>query len=237
METKSGSYPPCMVPKVHSATHQWLRRNINLVQEDCFDIEFREFQPEEIPELQALQEELFPIQYSEALYNNIGKSIFSLGAFAYHKDYEEGLFPLILGVILFRITENASNEYLRFTYFMTNTHSAYIITIGVVEEMRGKGIAKELISQCKEICLSHVPTPLYLSLHVAEYNNEAIPFYERLNFELSEILDSHYFIEGKYYGARLYIFYFPEAKKPIISWNNISTVASKIFRFPGCFRI
>ena len=72
---------------------------------------------------------------------------------------------------------------------------------------------------------------------MAEYNEEAIPFYEKLKFELVETIDSHYFIAGEHYGALHYIYYFHETKKPVLTWKGINSTAGKIFKLPGCFKI
>lgn len=237
MDTKSGSFPPNLTPKVHSYSHMWIRDNPYILEDPYLNIQYRPLELDEIAEARAIQEELFPIHYSEALYNSINISIFSIGAFLYHKYYEEGEIPLLVGVILFRIVPNPTNEYLRCTYFMQTTYSAYVITIGVLEVLRGRGIAKTLMEKCIEKCSISRPAPLYISLHVAEYNEEAIPFYEKLHFELVETIDSHYYIEGEYYGALYFIYYLPNAKKPLITWPNIASVTGKIFKAPGCFKL
>jgi ribosomal protein S18 acetylase RimI-like enzyme len=237
METKSGSFPPNMVSEIHSESHMWIRDHLEILKQKDLDIKYRELNSHEIPELKALQMELFPIQYSDSLYESINQSIFSIGAFLYNKYYEEGAVPLLVGVILFRITPNANNDYLRWSYMFSTTYSAYIVTIGVIEELRGRGIAKTLITMCKQICREYTPLPLYISLHVAEYNEEAIPFYEKLNFEMAEHLDSHYFIDGSYYGAFLYIYFFPEAKRPILSWGSLFKSTKNLFKVPKCFNL
>ena len=88
-----------------------------------------------------------------------------------------------------------------------------------------------------KVCREQQPAPLYLSLHVAEYNEEAIPFYEKLSFEMVEMLNSHYFIQGEFYGAYFYLYYFEDAKKPVFTWKNISSSTKSIFKIPGCFKI
>ena len=237
METKSGSVPPSIIPKIHSFSHMWLRDHLEILQEPHLNIKYRPLELHEIEDAKALNEEFFPIQYTDSLYNSINISIFSIGAFLYHDYYEEGIIPLLVGIILFRIVPNPSNAYLRCTYFMQTTFSAYVITIGVLEVLRGRGIAKTLIKKCINTCRIQEPTPLYLSLHVAEYNEEAIPFYEKLNFELVETIESHYYIEGDFYGALHYIYYFEETKKPILTWKRLNSAAGRIFKFPGCFKI
>lgn len=237
METKSGSYPPNMVSQVHSFSHLWLRKHPEVLDSKFLDIRYKEIDTQDIPEVKNLQLELFPIQYSDSLYESVNKTIYSIGAYLYHEWYEEGLEPLLVGLILFRIIRNESNEFLRYSYFLQETHSAYVITIGVLEELRGRGIAKSLINKSLEICRNAEPRPLYISLHVAEYNNEAIPFYEKLGFELKQKIDSHYMIEGEFYGAFLYIYYFQEAKKPILTWKNLTSTTKNFFKFPTCFKL
>jgi len=49
---------------------------------------------------------------------------------------------LIIGVIALRITENNNGDFLKFTYYLFTTYMGYIATLGIVEPLRGLGIAK-----------------------------------------------------------------------------------------------
>ena len=55
------------------------------------------------------------------------------------------------------------------------------MTIGVVNELRGKGIAGEMIKYIEKNCYLDKKIK-YIYLHVVEYNYSARKFYEKNNF-------------------------------------------------------
>lgn len=95
----------------------------------------------------------------------------------YNIDYPK---DIIIGIAAIRISVNRDNDYLRFTYYFSTTYSGYIATLGVVEPLRGMGVAKALYMECLRKCLEHPMRPSILYLHVATYNKHAIAFYEKL---------------------------------------------------------
>ncbi|EAK89401.1 span like RimI family protein amino acetyltransferase [Cryptosporidium parvum Iowa II] len=80
----------------------------------------------------------------------------------------------------------------------------YILTMGVVEEFRFLGIAKQLLNTVIGYYQKFSPTVNALFLHVVDYNSSAINLYRRLKFE--EILhwNNFYKILDGFYGSYLF---------------------------------
>ena len=160
------------------------------------------------------------MRYPDSMYGSIGISIKSIGAYLNLEQYNSKNPPLLIGMILFTIAPNTDNSYLSFTYFMQKTNSAYIISLGVVKELRGHGIATNLIQKCIQKCEKDKLHPLFLSLHVATYNIEAILLYERLRFKRTKIVKDYYLIDNQYYDSYLYMIYINNASEPALSLKN-----------------
>ncbi|CAG9325173.1 unnamed protein product [Blepharisma stoltei] len=230
--TKSGSYPPSIIPELQSYSHFWIRNHLEEIKNKPPSIIYRPINKSELKEIKALHKEWFPINYSDALFDMIGSSLYSIAAVFDTKEYGESEI-IFAGLILFRVSHNESNGFLRCTYFMQNTYSCYIITIGVIEELRCLGIGSELILRMQRQAESLIEMPLYIYLHVVVYNNEAIAFYERKGFIRAEHISDHYYIDGKFYDAYLYIFYINNAKTPIVTWENVGKMFKSIMHFPA----
>lgn len=55
------------------------------------------------------------------------------------------------------------------------------MTIGVVNELRGKGVSKLMLDNLKGLAEIE-PLVSYIYLHVVEYNNSGIKFYKKNGF-------------------------------------------------------
>ena len=62
---------------------------------------------------------------------------------------------------------------------LSDTHSIYIATLGVITELRRFGIASILLEKAREYARGNPLTPLYMHLHVVDYNKSALMFYEK----------------------------------------------------------
>eukprot|EP01056_Protomagalhaensia_sp_Gyna25_P001478 Protomagalhaensia_sp_Gyna_25__1477@NODE_1753_length_1560_cov_45_871137_g1436_i0_p1_GENE_NODE_1753_length_1560_cov_45_871137_g1436_i0NODE_1753_length_1560_cov_45_871137_g1436_i0_p1_ORF_typecomplete_len341_score34_85FR47/PF08445_10/2_5e10Acetyltransf_1/PF00583_25/2_4e09Acetyltransf_10/PF13673_7/8_2e08GNAT_acetyltran/PF12746_7/1_1e06Acetyltransf_7/PF13508_7/3_4e06Acetyltransf_4/PF13420_7/1_8e03Acetyltransf_4/PF13420_7/7_5e06Acetyltransf_3/PF13302_7/0_00035Gly_acyl_tr_C/PF08444_10/0_00013Acetyltrans len=106
-------------------------------------------------------------------------------------------------------------------------HTSYVLTLGTIEEVRGKGIATEILSQVKkEICKRGSKL---LMLHVATYNDAAIQAYKKSGFKVVSYCENFYEIAEKPYHAYLAVWVsdipcppFDEAIDKAARWlNNI----------------
>lgn len=223
MTTQSGSFPPNLIPKVHSFSHKWIRSHRSVFETKPFpNIDYHEVTRSDLDEVISLHKEWFPVKYPDSLFGSIGISTNSIGAYLNITEFRKP--PLLIGIILFTISENLDNSQLSLTYFMQKTNSAYIISVGVIEELRGRGIASTLIQKCKEFCEKSALRPLFISLHVTVYNTQAIPLYEKIGFKRKARLQDHYIVNRVKYDSYLYMIYINNASEPILSLQNLIRV-------------
>ena len=233
MLTRSGSFPPSVAPHVHSHSHVWVRTHLGQLQQDL-RLTYRAVGAEDLAEVAALHKEWFPVTYLDSYFQTINGTSECIAAVvnpADYGDYDTG-HDVIVGLIIYRFQSTRFNSYLRFTYLLSTTHSVYIATLGVLEELRGHGIAKELVRQCICQAETSICRPLYIHLHVAVYNEEAIPFYERLGFRRADTLRNYYHILGQPYDAYVYIYYINEAKPPLVVGETVIAAVRQFFRVP-----
>ena len=77
----------------------------------------------------------------------------------------------------------------------------YIMTIGVIDEVRRMGIGSALIDQCAKVAKERMPLCKGISLHVIEYNRAAINFYIKKGYKKISKISDYYKIHGKYYDG------------------------------------
>ena len=70
------------------------------------------------------------------------------------------------------------------------------MTLGVIDEMRSKGLARRLLDQLFAFTAAQ-PKIQLVTLHVVAYNKRAIHFYKKNGFCLLERIDDHYHIMGQ----------------------------------------
>jgi ribosomal protein S18 acetylase RimI-like enzyme len=85
-------------------------------------------------------------------------------------------------------------------------NSVYIMTLGVVDELRSTGLARRLLQELYNFIASK-PRIKMVTLHVVAYNKRAIAFYRKNGYRLLESITDHYHIMGKEYeGLKLGLF-------------------------------
>lgn len=84
---------------------------------------------------------------------------------------------------------------------------AYILTLGVVDGFRQRGLAKELLRRSIQHVESQLPEVQAVYLHVVTYNKAAIMLYESMNFTRLEEYNNFYNLHGRPYGSILYAHY------------------------------
>ena len=65
--------------------------------------------------------------------------------------------------------------------FNLNNNAVYIMTLGVIDEMRSKGLAKKLLNELINYTVTQ-PKIQIVTLHVVAYNQRAIAFYKKNGF-------------------------------------------------------
>ena len=71
------------------------------------------------------------------------------------------------------------------------------MTIGVVDECRRDGLGTKLLEYTELIVSKQYPTCEIIYLHVVDYNDAAIKFYNKNSFMTSRTIKDHYVIKGK----------------------------------------
>ena len=192
----------------------------------------------ELEELQLLHQEWFPIDYSydyfeAALDGRISAIIAEITIKKKNRLKEK----VMIGCIIYRL-KHIKCKYMKINIssFFNEYLSMYIMTLGVVNEFRNKGIATMLL---EEMMNRHEDNLFikYVYLHVVDYNIAAIKFYEKNDFEYYMTREKHYNIESKKYDAYVYVKYINGGEKP----RTYKQTFKSIFWFinvPGhCYRI
>ncbi|CAD7939967.1 unnamed protein product [Amoebophrya sp. A25] len=97
---------------------------------------------------------------------------------------------------------------------------AYILTLGVIDEMRRRGLGRRLLLEIihqlpsfkyQSLC---VHSPRALALHVIPYNKAALRLYEGMGFIRLDEVQDFYILHGVRYAAYVYAFYLGDNKRP-----------------------
>lgn len=152
------------------------------------DCTFRSIKVSDIPQIESLQTKLFPVQYTPAFYQKL---------------FTDGYYCIIavtddnkcIGVATGRIVEE---DTLWPCTWLVNKEG-YIMTFGVSDTHRSKGIGSALIERMCETL--EAAGCKYISLHVKTDNEIATKFYKKHAFVQEEELQNYYLIDGKTYNA------------------------------------
>eukprot|EP00933_Yihiella_yeosuensis_P039413 TRINITY_DN33415_c0_g1_i1.p1 TRINITY_DN33415_c0_g1~~TRINITY_DN33415_c0_g1_i1.p1 ORF type:complete len:325 (+),score=73.35 TRINITY_DN33415_c0_g1_i1:105-1079(+) len=99
---------------------------------------------------------------------------------------------------------------------------AYILTLGVAEGFRRRGLAKQLLKRSIAHVDQNMPKIQAIYLHVVTYNTAAIQLYEATNFQRLEHFPSFYLLQGSYYDSFLYALYLHGASPPWrLQWQRM----------------
>ncbi|EOA29628.1 hypothetical protein CARUB_v10014406mg [Capsella rubella] len=114
----------------------------------------------------------------------------------------------------------------------------YILTLGVVETYRNRGIAMSLISEVIKYA-SGLSLCRGVYLHVIAHNNAAILLYQRLMFRCVRRLHGFYLIKHQHFDAFLFVYFINGSRTPcsplevamfVVNYmkSGIKSVASKL---------
>ena len=172
------------------------------------DIKFRSIKYDwEIDEIRALHKEWFPIDYSKEFFESIKTNKTKCLIAIYEAEIKYEKHTLILGVITYDIRK-INYKLINFSCkdIFQSKLSIYILTLGAINEIRKIGLATKLIDKLIDLTKQYHKIK-YIYLHVIEYNDHAIRFYEKNNFKRVETKYNHYFIGGKIYNGYAYAYY------------------------------
>ncbi|XP_015972760.1 uncharacterized protein LOC107496078 [Arachis duranensis] len=123
-------------------------------------------------QLKKLNIALFPVRYNEKYYADALAS----GEFtklAYYSD-------ICVGAIACRLEKKENGGQIR----------VYIMTLGVLAPYRGLGIGTKLLNHVLDLCSKQNISEVYL--HVQTNNEDAINFYKKFGFEITETIQNYY---------------------------------------------
>ncbi|CAK86843.1 unnamed protein product (macronuclear) [Paramecium tetraurelia] len=177
------------------------------------DIKFRNVQTKrDIAQLKQLQLEWFPIDYSEQFYtavlNGVNSSLIAEIEIKFHTGRKE---RFIIGAMIFQ-QRHSKSKYLQtqtwkqwFCSLFQTKNALYIMTIGVINEFRGRGIADYMLDQLKKRVLESNKTLNYIYLDMIVYNEIASRFYQKNGFICVRVKKNHYEIENQLFDAHVYV--------------------------------
>ncbi|KAE8735441.1 N-alpha-acetyltransferase 50 [Hibiscus syriacus] len=124
-----------------------------------------------VMQLKKLNTVLFPVRYNEKYYADALASG-DLTKLAYYSD-------ICVGSIVCRLEKKESRSV-----------RAYIMTLGVLAPYRGLGIGTRLLNHVIDLCLKQNIQEIYL--HVQTNNDDAVNFYKKFGFEITETIKNYY---------------------------------------------
>ncbi|CDW78806.1 n-alpha-acetyltransferase 60 [Stylonychia lemnae] len=212
---ESDAWPEEQEVQVKSKIHKLLRREMTQI--DPSKIYFSQIKSKHLKELRYLHEEWFPLNYPDTFYDKITKNkVIAIGCFI---DLDAQNKNVILGCALVKINSNneditemyTAKDYYSggiFNWFKTTLtcreyQAAYIMTIGVVDECRRMGLGTMLLREIIKILNQQITACEVIYLHVVDYNETAIKFYEKNDFRVLKRVKSHYVIFDKTYDGLL----------------------------------
>jgi ribosomal protein S18 acetylase RimI-like enzyme len=184
-------------------------------EEAAADVVFRDLELADLPALRALQSGLFPVQYNDAFYSRLfapgfytlvgvaapaaaGGDVPTPPPLSAEEPEQPDEAPLgargeaVVAVASARVT--------------TDWRVAYIMTLGVRDDYRRRGLGSRALQLCLDMLLTRTDCVI-AQLHVKTLNTAAVAFYNRHGWVADEaegrggLCSKHYMIDGIAYDA------------------------------------
>ena len=210
---------PLLTANVHACLDDSFVDNFNLFR----DVTFRtQVQSSELAELRKLHTEWFPVAYNEEFYTAVERGDNVLTVLV---DCVGGGVVGAATVAIRRRERqyNPGEELVREICGMDpeTTNIAYILTLGVVDELRGKGLGRQILEKILSEIPKIDPECQLVMLHVIEYNRKALRLYTQMNFTEYKKEPNFYFLgEESYDGILFYKRIGPPNRGFFHWWNN-----------------
>ncbi|KAI9193477.1 acyl-CoA N-acyltransferase [Polychytrium aggregatum] len=165
-------------PRFHLLIPKESRKRQHEYESWSSDIRLEEINDDNLDEFRRINSIIFPVVYQESFYRQVcDKYPKELSALAFYKED-------CVGAVSCRKEPIYHNE--------TETrYRVYIMTIGVLAPYRRLKIGSHLVNYIIRNCELD-PTVEHISLHVQTTNDEAIRFYEKLDFIVHSRVDGYY---------------------------------------------
>lgn len=174
------------------------------------ELNFRALGPDDDAEVRQLHAEWFPLKYADDFYAKVQQGIYPTLAATFMWRGEE----VIAGLICTATDRGVYEVPLELPYDDLPPTSAYILTLGVVDGYRKRGLAKELLWRCVQHYSQDLACKI-VYLHVIPYNVPAIRFYEKFGFLCLEELGDFYTVSNQSYSGYLYGYYINGGALPL----------------------
>lgn len=212
----SDSFPPD-----YDKNNQYLAKVHHIIQKYKIEIDASKIYlhytvtKNEIEELKHLHKEWFPVEYTEKFFNGLINNLNTKTILACY-DYERGnkTYKLIIGCLVYEY------QFLDHDLARTNCsdlcsdkYGIYIMTFGVINEVRGKGISSMLLNKLFELAKSENNIK-YFFLDVVDYNESGRRCYEKNGFIKVYTKKKHYNLFEKRYDALVYCRYVNGGQQP-----------------------
>eukprot|EP00397_Hematodinium_sp_SG-2012_P031664 GEMP01033648.1.p1 GENE.GEMP01033648.1~~GEMP01033648.1.p1 ORF type:complete len:430 (+),score=100.78 GEMP01033648.1:131-1420(+) len=183
------------------------------------DLHFRSFREGDLAELKMLHQEWFPLTYDDTFYGN---AVNGNGKLLTCAAVLPGDDACILG--LTTLSTHCHHHHADISRILnghcdtacqSGSRIAYILTLGVIDEFRRRGLAKQLILEAIKVLEATNPQVQALTLHVVTYNKAAIALYHALGFvEIGQFHD-YYDLNGTHFGSYLLAKYLQDIRPPL----------------------
>ena len=216
MTNTSQAFPPDFPHNTNtnqfSKIHEILKENNHDINVD--DIYYKPLKhSDEVKELSFLYKEWFPLEYPQEFYDYLldDETISTILAL-YDLEINGEKQTFIVGVLMYET--RPLDLYLKnspLLNFLKKYNGIYILSIGVIDELRQKGLATILMNKLLD-SVKEDKKVKYLYLDVVEYNKAAIRFYEKIGFERVKTRESYYDIMDKKYDSLVYCLFINEGE-------------------------
>ena len=183
-----GASMPCLSAAVHSRDMK-----------DA-EINFRcRISESELREVRCLHREWFPVDYSDEFYQSLTSSTDVLSVVA-------DIGGLIVGLATVSLCDTGRRYGIDRDLAWSNEEIqvAYILTLGVIDELRKRGIASQLLCQTIKEIQARDTNCSVVALHVIEYNRAAMRLYEKNGFTRFKIEPNFYRLGDTWFSGILF---------------------------------
>ncbi|XP_050220719.1 histone acetyltransferase MCC1 [Mercurialis annua] len=189
---------------------------------------YRPIRPSDLPILERLHADVFPIRYESEFFENVVNARDIVSWAAVDRNQPNGQSDELIGFVTARVVmakDSEIGDLLRYDPSKPDQKLVYILTLGVVESYRNSGIANALVREVIKYA-SSIPTCRAVYLHVISYNNPAIHLYRKMAFKCIRRLQGFYLINGQHYDSYLFVYYVNGGRSPCSPLEVVTAVMS-----------
>jgi len=201
-----------------SQSYQLFRERIKIKQQPSPSLEEISYRPiktiDDVEQLKILFKEWFPISYPDQFYEELLEEYTTFHSLlaVYRTEHNGQTVEIILGCIIYDfrsvqdilVTAPARNSLFK------QYKSLYLCALGVVSEMRKKGLATILVQTILKQAKQNDQSIKIVYLDVISYNEIAMNFYKKNGFIKTHVKKEYYEINDQIYDSFVYCFFTEE---------------------------